>query len=55
MKKTYNLPKVKIVNVEIMPLLINSANLGGNKGTYDSEKQTQLSREGRDSSWDDEE
>ena len=47
MKKIYLQPKAEILTIEAQPIL--SESFGGNKGTFDSNNQTQLSRE---SDWD---
>ena len=45
MKKMYMKPASEILVVEIQSILDGSVNMGGNRGTFNSASQTQLSRE----------
>jgi hypothetical protein len=55
MKKNYQNPETTIVKVRVQHLLTDSINMGGSQGNFNSSSGTQLSREGRGSSWDDDE
>lgn len=54
MKKNYIKPSTATFAVKTQSLLQNSVNMGGSKGTYNSETMTQASRQGG-GLWDDEE